>query len=533
MEALLLVVVLGATVLIGTTVGGRYSVAPPVLLIVGGGLLALIPLLSHVTLPPEAVLLLFLPPILYYESLTTSLREIRANLRVILLSSVVLVIATMVAISYALQAIGVPSSAAWILGAVLAPTDAAAVAGLAKRMPRRTLTTLRAESLINDGTALVLFGVALATLQGGSVPGLAALTGRFGWSFAGGILAGLGTGALVVFIRRHVDDPLREGGLSVLTPFVAFLLAEVVHASGVVAVVVSGLVLAYYGPRVIRARSRFWAFAFWDLSTFLLNGSLFVLVGMQVPQAVRNIEGTTVRHALAVALTASAVAIVTRLAWVHLTAWVIRLVDRRAVQRARRANWRARTASGWAGFRGAVSLAAALAVPATLVDGTPYAQRNLIVFTTVTVIVVTILVQGLTLPYVLRWAGLVGGDEAREQETRTASLKATTAALAALPEIAQSLDAPDDMVERIRADYQDHVTELLAQGADDADGDDNRRAVRYEQQEHQIRLAVLDRKRQVITELRNANKIDDYVLRDLQASMDIEELRLLGPTPLD
>src|SRR6478609_3579072 len=160
MEALLLVVLLGTTVLIGTAVGGRYSVAPPVLLIVFGTLLALVPALAHVRLPPEAVLLLFLPPILYYESQNTSLREIRANLRVILLSAIVLVIATMIAIAYALQAIGVPATAAWILGAVLAPTDAAAVAGLAKRMPRRTLTTLRAESLINDGTALVLFGVA-------------------------------------------------------------------------------------------------------------------------------------------------------------------------------------------------------------------------------------------------------------------------------------------------------------------------------------------------------------------------------------
>ena len=526
MEASLLVVVLGATVLVGTTIGGRYSVAPPVLLIVGGALLALIPPLSHVTLPPEAVLLLFLPPILYYESLNVSLREIRANLRVILLQAVALVIVTMVAISYALQAVGVPSDAAWILGAVLAPTDAAAVAGLAKRMPRRTLTTLRTESLINDGTALVLFALAVGALGGEATPSPPMLAGEFIWSFAGGILAGLATGSVVVLIRRHLDDPLRGGGLSVLTPFVAFLLAEVVHASGVVAVVVAGLVLAYAGPRVIRARSRFWAFAFWDLATFLINGSLFVLVGMQVPHAVRSIDAGAVRHALLVALTASAVAILTRLAWVHLSAWVIRLVDRRAVQRTRRVNWRVRTAGGWAGFRGAVSLAAALAVPVTLPDGTPYADRHLIVFSTVTVIVVTILLQGLTLPYVLRWAGLEG-DEAREDETHQASMKATQAALDALPDIARSVDAPPDMVERIKADYEGQLEELRAEG------DEDRQAVRYERLEHELRLAVLQRKRQAVTALRDANKIDDYVLRDLQAGMDIEEIRLLGPAPLE
>lgn len=526
MEALLLVAVLGATVLVGTTIGGRYSVAPPVLLIVGGTLLALIPRLSHVTLPPEVVLLLFLPPILYYESLNISLREIRANLRIILLQAVALVIATMVAISYALQAIGVPPDTAWILGAALAPTDAAAVAGLAKRMPRRTLTTLKAESLINDGTALVLFAVAVGTLGGEATPSPPTLAGEFVWSFAGGILAGLATGGVVVQIRRHLDDPLREGGLSVLTPFVAFLLAEVVHASGVVAVVLAGLVLSYASPRVIRARSRFWAFAFWDLSTFLINGSLFVLVGMQVPQAVRGIEVGAVGHALLVAFTASAVAILTRLVWAHLSAWVVRLVDRRAVQRTRWVNWRVRTAEGWAGFRGAVSLAAALAVPATLPDGAPYDDRDLIIFSTVTVIVVTILLQGLTLPYVLRWAGLEG-DEARDDETHKASMKATRAALDALPDIARSMDAPPDIVERIKADYAGHLEEPSEED------DEEHQAVRYERLDHDLRLAVLQHKRQVITALRDANKIDDYVLRDLQAAMDIEEIRLLGPAPIE
>jgi CPA1 family monovalent cation:H+ antiporter len=352
------------------------------------------------------------------------------------------------------------------------------------------------------------------------------LAADFVWSFAGGILAGLATGSVVVLIRHHVDDPLREGGLSVLTPFVAFLLAEVLHASGVVAVVVAGLVLSYAGPRVIRARTRFWTFAFWDLSTFLINGSLFVLVGMQVPQAVRGVHAGAVRHALLVALTASAVAILSRLAWVHLSAWVIRLVDRRAVQRTRRVNWRVRTAAGWAGFRGAVSLAAALAVPVTLADGASYDDRNLIVFSTVTVIVVTILVQGLTLPYVLRWAGLEG-DEARADETRTARLKANHAAIEALPDIARSMSAPPEMVERVKADYEGHLEELRAEG------DEDREAARFEQLEHELRLAVLRRKRQAVTALRDANTIDDYVLRDLQAGLDIEEIRLLGPAPFE
>ena len=170
-----------------------------------------------------------------------------------------------------------------MLGAVLAPTDAAAVTGLAKRLPRKLLTTLHAESLINDGTALVIFAVAVGLLSQSAEPGVLGIGEEFVGASVGGVVAGLLVGAAVVLIRKRLDDPLREGALSVLTPFGAFLLADSVHASGVLAVVVAGLVLAYAGPRVIRARSRVLAYAFWDLTTFLINGGLFVLLGTQIP----------------------------------------------------------------------------------------------------------------------------------------------------------------------------------------------------------------------------------------------------------
>ncbi len=524
MEALFLVIVLGVTVLVGTTVGRRYSVAPPVLLILCGGLLALAPPLAEVQLPPDAVLGLFLPAILYWESLNTSLREIRANLRVIILSAVVLVVVTMASVAYALQAVGVAASAAWILGAVLAPTDASAVAGLAKRMPRRTLTTLRAESLINDGTALVLFAVAVGALAGGAMPGPLQITGQLVWSCAGGVAAGLVTAGIIILIRRRLDDPQREGGLSIITPFAAFLLGELLHASGVVAVVVAGLALTQASSRVIRARSRVQAFAFWDLGTFMLNGSLFVLVGMQIPRAVRAIDDAAVPRALGVALLAAVVVIVTRLLWVHLATAVIRLVDRRAVQRTRRVGWKARTANGWAGFRGAVSLAAALAVPSVLPDGGRFGDRDLIVFTTVVVIVVTMLVQGLTLPMVIRWAGLTE-DEGRADETLQAQLVATRAGLAALDGVGRELGAPQDMLDRLRADYEDHLQAVLARS------DEQSEAHRMQQLERRLRLRVLHHKRRAVTAMRDANTIDDIVLRDVQAAMDIEEMRLLGPGP--
>jgi CPA1 family monovalent cation:H+ antiporter len=241
---LVVVVTLIATVILGTVLGGRYRVAPPVLLIVFGALLGLIPRFGGIRLDGQIVLLLFLPAILYWESLNISLREVRANLRIIVLRSVVLVIVAAATVSLTAQALGVGSHAAWVLGAVLAPTDAAAVAGLAKRLPRRTLTTLRAESIINDGTALVLFAITVAVATGGTALSPAALVGRFVGSYAGGIAAGLLVGMAVTLLRRRLDSPLEEGALSVLTPFAAFLLAQSIHTSGVVAVLVAGATAA-------------------------------------------------------------------------------------------------------------------------------------------------------------------------------------------------------------------------------------------------------------------------------------------------
>ncbi|MFG3705355.1 Na+/H+ antiporter [Micromonospora sp. NPDC047670] len=523
MGGLELIVVLGVTVLVGTTLGGRYSVAPPVLLITMGALLALLPPLSHVVLEPEVVLLLFLPAILYRESITTSLREIRTNLLVIALLAVGLVVATTVAVSMVAQRLGVDPAAAWVLGAVLAPTDAAAVAGLAKRMPRRILTTLHAESLINDGTALVLFAVAVGLVVGGAEPEPLGLAERFVGASVGGVLAGLLVGGAVILIRRRLDDPLREGGLSVLTPFVAFLLAELVHASGVLAVVVAGLMLSYAAPRVVRARSRVLAYAFWDLATFLINGGLFVLLGMQIPRALRGLTSLSMARALTIGLVVAGVVVVTRMLWVHLAAFAFRVANRRPSLQGEQVDWRARTAAGWAGFRGAVSLAAALAVPMTTSTGAPVHERDLIIFATAVVILTTMLVQGTTLPAVVGWAGLVG-DTRRIDELRLARIRATEAALAALPEVADRVGATPDAVDRIRADYEQHL--------DDARfADEGRSTERARDVDRRLRLAVLEHKRREVTRLRDTNEIDDIVLRDLQAVLDIEEIRLLGPEP--
>lgn len=522
MQVLVLIVVLGVTVLVGTTLGGRYRVAPPVLLIGFGVLLGLAPPLSELTLEPDLVLLIFLPAILYRESLTISLREIRANLPVIGLLAVVLVVLTMVTVSLTAQAFGVNPAAAWVLGAVLAPTDAAAVTGLAKRLPRKLLTTLHAESLINDGTALVVFAVAVGLLTHSADPGALGIGEEFVGASVGGVLAGLLVGLAVVLIRKRLDDPLREGALSVLTPFGAFLLADSVHASGVLAVVVAGLVLAYAGPRVIRARSRVLAYAFWDLSTFLINGGLFVLLGTQIPRAVRGVTSTSPAKAVVIVLVVTLVVLCTRLFFIYLTAQSARLRRRRMVEQGRGpSSWRVGTVAGWAGFRGAVSLAAALAVPTMTVAGRPVVERDLIIFVTALVIVLIMLLQGTTLPLVVRWAGLAGDPE-RVDEARLARMRATEVGLAAVPHVAAEVGAGEEAVRRLQAEYQRHLDDVNESGGDTAEA---RRL------ERDLRLGVLAHKRREITRLRDSREIDDLVLLELQAALDNEEIRLLGRGP--
>ncbi len=527
---LVVIVVLFAIVIVGTVLGRRYRVGPPVLLIGLGALLGLVPQFGHVRLDGEIVLLLFLPAILYWESLNTSFREIRANLRVIVLLSIGLVIVCAVAVSWTARAFGMESHAASVLGAVLSPTDAAAVAGLAKQLPRRTITVLKAESIINDGTALVLFGVAVSVAMGGAPVGPIDLTVRFILSYLGGIVAGLLIGVVVTLTRTRLDAPQEEAALSLLTPFAAFLLANSVGCSGVVAVLVSALMLAYASPRVIRARSRLVTFAFWDIATFLINGALWVFVGVQLPSAVRGVSRVDggIHHALVMAVVVTLVVVVTRIVWGEATTVLVRTVDRRESQRQRRIAWRVRMVSNWAGFRGAVSLAAALAVPLTTHSGAPFPDRNLIIFVVSFVILTTVLVQGSTLPAVVRWAR-IPEDESHADELRLARCHGAQAALDALPLVAAEVGIDEDLQNRLHAEYKKQAALVKASGDGSAPNDAEERSDLI----RQVRLGVLEHKRHAITELRDQRRIDDIVLLELQASMDLEEARLLGPSSPD
>lgn len=521
MLGLEIVVVLGAAVLVCTGLAGRLHVAPPILLLAAGILLGFVPALREVQLPPEVVLFLFLPALLFWESLTTSLREIRANLRGIVLTSTVLVLATAAVVASVAHLLGMPWGPAWVLGAAVAPTDATAVGAFTRSLPRRTVTTLRAESLVNDGTALVIYGLAVAVVVGVDE----ATPGRITWlvvsAYGGGVLIGWVLAWVVKQVRSRLDDPTQETVVTLLTPFVAYLVAESIGSSGVLAVVIAGLTLSQVAPRRDRAATRRESDAFWKISTFLLNASLFVLVGLELQTAVRGLDAALVMSGVLSVVAISVTLIVVRIVFLFVAAYAIRVLDRRPEQRLRRVSHRARVLSGLSGFRGAVSLAAALGVPLVLSSGTDFPDRDMIVFVTSGVIVVTLVVQGLLLPAVVRWASLPE-DTAVVEEQQLAESTAVEEALDALPAVARDLEVGPEVEDRAREEYEAHLRVVEAGDVGAEDDDD----VRRDQQYRALRLELVHRKRETVVRLRDEGRIDDTVLRGAQLRLDAEEVRL-------
>jgi monovalent cation/hydrogen antiporter len=333
---------------------------------------------------------------------------------------------------------------------------------------------------------------------------------HIGWLFVlgygGGAVAGAMIAWLAIQVLRRLDDPFAENVAIILVPFTAYLFAEEIRASGVLAVVVCGLILSQAGPRIGHAGARQQTEAFWSLSMYLLNGALFVLVGLELQSAARGLTSADLARALVTVGAVSVAVIGTRFAWLFTVPYLIRALDRHPQQRLRRVGARARVVSAVAGFRGAVSLAVALAVPETVTSGGPFPGRDLIIFVTAGVIVVTLVLQGLLLPSVVRWARLPR-DTSVEGERHLAEIVATEEAQAAIPQIAAELGTDPEIAERVRREYAKHLRVLHAS----EDGADDEPALRYDQQYAALRLAVLAHKRATVIRLRDQRRIDDRI----------------------
>lgn len=515
----LMVAVAGLSVL-----ARSIDVPYPILLVLGGLVLGFFPGLPEVELPPELVLVLFLPPLLYHAAFFSSPRELRADLRAISTLALALVPATMVAVAAAAHALvgGLPWAPAFTLGAIVSPTDPLAATTIARRLgvPRRLVTLLEGESLVNDATALVAYRIAVGAAVGGSfVVWEAGL--RFVANATGGVLVGLLVGWIVTEIRRRLDDPPVEIVVTLVTGFAAYLPAEQLGVSGVLAAVTAGIYVGWRAPEVASAATRLLGFSFWEVLVFLLNAVLFILIGLQLRPILGELGGRSAATLLGLAVVISAVVIAVRIAWGFTVPYLVRALDRRPAQVARRVGPRERLVVGWSGMRGAVSLAAALALPLETTAGRPFPERDLIIFLTFGVIFATLVVQGLTLPMLIRRLS-VEGDDAEEREELSARLGATDAALERLEELAEEDWTRDDTVERLRGLYDYRRRRLSARaGSGDDDGYEDR-SLAYQR----LVRELLEAQRRAIVRLRNEGAISNEVMHRIERDLDLEDSRL-------
>src|SRR6188768_1364300 len=458
----------------------------PILLVVGGLVLGLVPGMPEFELPPELVFFGVLPPLLYGAAFFTSLRDLRASARPITALAVGLVVATTVGVAVVAHAFvdGLSWGSAFVLGAIVSPTDPLAATSIARRygVPRKLVTIVEGESLVNDGTGLVAYRVAVAAVVAGSFSTLYA-GGLFLVSVAGGIGVGLVVGWLVRQIRRRLDNPPAEITISLLTGYVAFIPAELMGVSAVLAAVTAGVYLGWYTPELTSAQVRLQGVAVWEIVQYLLNALLFVLVGLQLPVVVDALGGYSPWTLVGYAVLVSAAVIVVRFAWVFAVLQAPKWIARRM------SSWRGAVFVSWAGMRGAVSLAAALALPLRTNSGEAIPGRDLILFLTFSVILATLVGMGLTLPLVIRVLGL---EEAK------ARIHAAEAALARLEELLDEEWVREDTAERVRGAYRFRTSRFRARFDDGDDGSIEIRSQDYQR----LRRELLEAERSALFELR-------------------------------
>jgi len=519
MDVLTTILVVLVVVAILYEIAQRVGVPYPALIVLGGLGLALIPGLPRLALEPDLVLLVFLPPLLFSAAVGTPLRDLRANFAPIARLSVGLVLFTMAVVAIVAQAAipGLGWAAALTLGAIVAPTDALAATTVFRRLgtPRVVVTLIEGEGLLNDATALIAYRAAVIAVGSGTFV-LSQALGSFVVAAAGGIVIGVVVGRIGTEILRRLDDPPVEVAISLVIPFAAYLPADVLDLSGVLAAVAAGLVIGRRLGTILTPSSRILWLSTWKMVGFILNGFVFVLIGLQLPEILAGLGGRSAAHVLVLVVLVSGAVIAARFVFVFIASLSPGSPRRVVARRDPRLAWRLTFVVSWAGLRGAVSLAAALALPAT------FPERNLILLLTFAVILVTLVGQGLTLPLVLRgvhWDGVEPeGDEATFARE-------------------QAYQAGLDEVERARPDWPTHqpLLDRLESGlrdrgghlaTEDPDETEERRQERVEHEE--IQRAVIAAQREAVIELRDRGVINDQTLRTIERELDLEELRMEG-----
>lgn len=507
-----------------TTVATRLRLPYVVLLVLGGLVLGFVPGLPTIHLDPELVLFLFLPPLIYSSAWLTSWREFRANLRPILLLSVGLVLLTTTVVAViAHTLIGFPWPVAFVLGALVSPTDAVAASATAKNLglPRRIVTVIEAESMVNDATGLVVYRFAVAAVVSGSFS-LAQASLQFVLVSAGGLITGLVVGWPLAWLHRHLDNAPLEIAITLLTPFAAYLLAEAIGVSGVLAVMAAGLYLSRQSSRFFSSNTRLQANAVWNVLVFLLNGFLFLLIGLQLHGILGTVASRTPLALVGDAFILCLTVIGVRIAWVVFFDFLSPLLRRRLRSGEPLSDLRNVVIVAWTGMRGGLSLAAALALPLTIMGGSQFPERDLVIFLTFCVILVTLVGQGLSLSPLIRLLHL-REDGSREREHTQAHLAAAHAAQDRLNELAEEEWVPDEDLTRLRSIYEDKI-EAFTTRMDDT-GVTNERDGDRPAAKRRLHQELLKAERNAIIHLRDQGRIDDEVLRQVERELDLEEQR--------
>ncbi|MBO0877405.1 MAG: Na+/H+ antiporter [Pseudonocardia sp.] len=499
-----------------TAVCRRLRVAPPLVLVVVGIAVSFVPFMPDFRIDPEFVLLVVLTPLLYSAALDSSYLGFRANIRPIGLLAVGLVIFTTVAVGVAAWWLipGLPLPAALVLGAVVAPPDAVAAVAVGRQLglPRRIMTVLAGESLVNDATALTVFRVAVAAAAGAGVSLLSGV-GMFLVAGVGGTLIGLVMAWLVHRIRVRLNDPPIESALGLVVPFAVYLAAESAHASGLLAVVVAGLYLGYRAPETGYA-TRLQDEAVWRASDTVLESVVFALIGLQLTTVVRAVGA--VGPLVLVGLALTAVAVLARVVWVYPATYLPRVLSRKLRARDPYPSWRTPAVLSWAGMRGVVSLAAAFAITAQV------PQREKLVFLAFVVTVATLLLHGTTLPWLIRRLGIFGGESTSDALAEAeAQHAAGRAAVAKLDELAED-GAHEHSVRKLRYMAQMRTNSSWERlGRDAAEAGESPSAAH-----RRLRRAMVAAERETFVRFRDERRIDDEVLRRVLRELDLEEAML-------
>jgi monovalent cation/hydrogen antiporter len=509
--ALTLVVLVGVVTGV-SALARRYDLPAPLILALVGAVASFLPFVPRVELTADLVLLGLLPPLLYAAAIRTSLIDFRHNLRPIGLLSVGLVIFTAVGVGLvAWWLLPVSLAVAFALGAVVAPPDAVAATTVARRvgLPRRAITILEGESLVNDATALVCLRVAIgATL--GTVT-IWSVAGEFVLAVGGGLLAGVLVAVVVGKLRTRIHDPLTDTSVSLLTPFISYLLAEQIHSSGILALVVTGLLLGHLSPRLQSASSRIFERTNWATISFVLENAVFLLLGLQVEQIIADLSESNVPadQIAAASVAVLATVVLLRFAWVFAAVRIIRLLPVRLAGSAPETSWRIPTVLSWAGMRGVVTLAAVFVLPA----GTRH--REVLVLIALVVVAGTLLLQGSTLPYLVRRLALAGPDPREDALAEAATYqRAATAGINRLDEIVGD-DDPEEVIERLRSrslDRANAVWERLG-SVDETPSQTYAR----------LRTEMLQAERAEVLQVRRRGGVPHEVIERVLASLDIEE----------